>query len=265
MSPDSSLDGRCAREPAMPALRRVLAWLGRIGRQGALGLCDRCPACGGLLLPGGARGAVCPACALALAPRRGGYCPRCGEMTDDPDGPVLLCPTCRHAGRPWDGLAFHARYDGLLRDMILDFKFRGRLGRGRLLGNMLVEACRRLDFPAAGRPDMLLPVPLHPRRLAWRGFNQSLELARVVGRAMDVAVRADGLARIRYTTPQSQLPGPRRLENIQGAFRADPAVVGGRAVVLVDDVMTTGATVETAAKALRQAGAVRVDVLVVAR
>lgn len=246
-------------------LRWALTWLGEKGRRAALGLCNRCPGCGALLPPGAAGDAVCPACAAALAPRRGGYCPRCGEMTDDPDGPVALCPTCRASGRAWDELAFHARYAGLVRELILDFKFRGRLGRGRLLGGLLVAACRRRAFPAAGAPDMLLPVPLHPRRLAWRGFNQSLELAKVVGRALAVPVRADGLCRIRYTTPQSQLSGAERLGNLQGAFRADPAVVGGRAVVLVDDVMTTGATVATAATALRRAGAARVDVLVIAR
>jgi len=127
-------------------LRRALTWLGGKGRQAALGLCNRCPGCGALLPPGAAGDAVCPACAAALAPRRGGYCPRCGEMTDDPDGPVALCPTCRASGRAWDELAFHARYAGLVRELILDFKFRGRLGRGRLLGGLLVAACRRLGL-----------------------------------------------------------------------------------------------------------------------
>jgi ComF family protein len=161
-------------------------------------------------------------------------------------------------------VAFHGRYEGVLRQLVLDFKFHGQLGQGRLLGGFLAEAWRR-GPEAAGEAPLLVPVPLHPRRLVWRGFNQSLELAKVAGRLLGLPVRADGMARIRHTTPQSQLPGPRRLSNIQGAFRAESAVVAGRAVVLVDDVMTTGATVETAARALRQAGAARVDVLVVAR
>jgi len=243
----------------------MLAWLAEVGRRAARGLCARCPACGALLEPRVQADTVCPVCAAALAPRGGGYCPLCGEMTDDPDGPIALCTACRTKGRPWDGLAFHGRYEGVLRELVLQFKFSSRLGQGRLLGQLLVATCRRLAFPDGGAPDMLLPVPLHPRRLAWRGFNQSLELARIVGRTLQFPVRTDGIFRIRYTTPQSRLPGPRRLENIQGAFRADPAVVGGRTVVLVDDVMTTGATMETAALALRQAGACQVDVLVVAR
>ena len=114
-------------------------------------------------------------------------------------------------------------------------------------------------------PGGIVPVPLHPRRLAWRGFNQSLELARLLAADLGRPVLPGALRRIRDTTPQSQLPGARRRANIAGAFLADPAQVAGRSVLLVDDVMTTGATIDTAADALCAAGAARVDVLVVAR
>lgn len=231
--------------------------------------CGRCPACGDLL-PAGTTG-VCPTCAVALAPRLGGYCPRCGEVVAAPDREPVLCSTCLERHRPWDGLAFHGRYEGLLRELVLEFKFRGRLAQGRLLAGLCLAAYRRalaagrIGDEASAGSSLVVPVPLHPRRLAWRGFNQSLELAKVVGRALALPVCPNGMARIRHTTPQSSLPGPRRLENIQGAFRADPDVVAERSILLVDDVMTTGATVETACRALRQAGARRVDVLVAAR
>jgi ComF family protein len=228
------------------------------------GLWERCLVCGALLDASRSFGEICPACARALAPRLGGYCPACGDLSADPEAPPMLCPRCRTEGGLLDGVAFHGRYEGALRELVLDFKFHGRLGQARLLGNMLAEAWRRAGL-ASDQQTLLVPVPLHPRRLAWRGFNQSLELARVAGRRLELPVSVRAMARIRHTTPQSQLPGARRLENIQGAFRASPEVVGGRAVVLVDDVMTTGATVETAARALRQAGAARVAVLVVAR
>ena len=183
-------------------------------------------------------------------------------MAEDPGALPLLCPDCRRSGRPWDGFAFHGRYDGVLRDLILGFKFRGDLGRGRLLAGLLTEAWERAALPV---PDCLVPVALHPRRLSWRGFNQSLELARLPASRLDRPLLPRALRRIRDTRPQSSLPGPERRGNIQGAFVADPDRIGGQSVLLVDDVMTTGATIEAAAMALRQAGATRVDVLVAAR
>ncbi len=235
-----------------------------------LALCDRCQACSGLLPPG-ACGPVCPDCAELLRPRLGGYCPHCGELAADPDAPPFLCNACRLSGRPWEGFAFHGPYDGLLRDLILGFKFHGRLGQGRVLAGLARDAYRRAAartgagaMDPAG-PGGIVPVPLHPKRLAWRGFNQSLELARLLAADLHRPVLPGALRRIRDTTPQSQLPGARRRANIAGAFLADPAQVAERSVLLIDDVMTTGATIDTAADALCAAGAARVDVLVIAR
>jgi ComF family protein len=243
---------------------------GRLGRM-LLALCDRCQACGGLLPAVALPHPVCAACAVSLAPRQGGYCPKCGNFALDPAAPPMLCLHCRLQGRLWDGFAFHGRYEGLLREMVLDFKFRGRLSQGRLLAGFLADAYHRAAvrtgdgaMPSEG-PDLIVPVPLHPRRLAWRGFNQSLELARILAKNLHRPVSPQALTRIRDTTPQSQLPGTKRLENIQGAFVGNAAILAGRRVLLIDDVMTTGATIETAVKALRRAGAAHVDVAVVAR
>ncbi len=127
-------------------------------------------------------GEVCPDCAEAMQPRTGGYCTKCGEMfgcnTDTP----TICAACRLAPPQWDTLHFHGRYDGVLRDMILSYKFNNGLGRTRLLSNMAVAALQRSDFRT---PDLIVPVPLHTKRLQWRGFNQSTELARALGRALD--------------------------------------------------------------------------------
>ncbi|EKO39166.1 MAG: putative amidophosphoribosyltransferase [Solidesulfovibrio magneticus str. Maddingley MBC34] len=243
-------------------------WLGRLGRR-LLAACDRCQACQGLL-PADASLPLCPACRDRLAPRLGGFCPRCGAMGENAEATPGLCLDCRRDGRPWDGFAFHGRYEGLLRELVLGFKFHGRLGQGRLLAGFLAAAWRRAaarDGPGCpdGAPDLLVPTPLYPRRLAWRGFNQSLELARLLGREIGTPLAPLALARLRDTVPQSSLPGRERRSNLTGAFAADPAQVAGRRVLLVDDVMTTGATVETAAQALRRAGAARVDVAVAAR
>lgn len=238
---------------------------------GLLSLCDRCQACSGLLPAARGGHPVCPACAARLAPRLGGYCPCCGQLGPDPQAAPVVCLDCRRQGRSWDGLAFHGPYEDLLRELVLGFKFHGRLGQGRLLAGLAAETYGRAAartgegaLDPAG-PDLLVPVPLHPRRLAWRGFNQSLELSRLLAARLSRPVQPAALVRIRDTTPQSRLPGAERRANIAGAFAADPACVAGRSVLLVDDVMTTGATVDVAARALRLAGAVRVDVVVVAR
>ncbi|KUG28986.1 competence protein f [hydrocarbon metagenome] len=239
----------------------------------------RCRVCG-VPIPAGAAAAaagwpprgVCAACAERLAPRQGGFCPRCGAMEADPAEPPELCAACLILPRPFAALAFHAPYGDLLRDMILAFKFGERPQYGAVLRGLLLSAFERAaaragqkggDAPAV--PDMVVPVPLYPRRLAWRGFNQSLELARPLARKYGWPIEPGALARIRDTRPQSTLSGRMRRENIQGAFAADATLVRGRTVLLTDDVMTTGATVEAAAKALRAAGASRVDVLVLAR
>ena len=243
---------------------------GRLGRA-VLPLCDRCQACRGLLPGTGGRLPVCPACAVDLAPRLRGFCPRCGAFGTNAEAVPGLCLDCLRLGRVWDGFAFHGRYEGRLRELVLGFKFNSRLGQGRLLAGFLVEAWLRAAARSGdgamdrGVPDVLVPIPLHPRRLVWRGFNQSLELARFAGRELGCAVCPGALARIRNTTPQSRLPGRERLTNLAGAFVGDPALVSGRHVLLIDDVMTTGATVETAVRSLRRAGAARVDVAVVAR
>jgi len=271
-APDALLMPGAPDVPAFPAARPGPAdWLSRLTRLGRclLAACDRCQACQGLL-PAHTALPLCPSCRDRLAPRLGGFCPRCGAMGENAEATPGLCLDCRRDGRPWDGFAFHGRYEGLLRELVLGFKFHGHLGQGRLLAGFLAAAWRRaaaLPGPGSpdGTPDLLVPTPLHPRRLAWRGFNQSLELARLLGREIGAPLAPQALARLRDTVPQSSLPGRERRTNLTDAFAADPAQVAGRRVLLIDDVMTTGATVETAALALRRAGAVRVDVAVAAR
>jgi ComF family protein len=141
------------------------------------------------------------------------------------------------------------------------FKFHGQRALARPLGDLVVEQCARgLPGPA----DALVPVPLAPGRERERGFNQSALLAERVGRALGRPVRTGWLGRARPTRPQSELAADERRRNVRGAFRAAPAV-GGRHVVVIDDVLTTGATVTECARALRAAGARIVGVLTVAR
>lgn len=191
-------------------------------------------------------------------------------MGDDPLAGPRVCAACLSVPPPQASLVFHAPYGGLLRDMIKAFKFGERPEHGAVLRGLFAAAFDRAmaadrEGIASAGVELVAPVPLHPARLAWRGFNQSLELARPLARKYGWPIVPAALVRVRRTKPQSTLSGRERRENIRGAFAADAALVRGRRVLLTDDVMTTGATVEACARALIEAGAARVDVAVLAR
>jgi ComF family protein len=151
-----------------------------------------------------------------------------------------------------------------MREALHAYKFRGRRGLAAPLGELLVETMEgRLP---AGVPGLLLPVPLHPRRERERGFNQASLLAWRVARAWQVPVRDDVLVRAVPTPSQTELDAPARLANVRGAFRLRrPEVIAGGHVLLVDDILTTGATLSECARCLREGGAATVGALTVAR
>ena len=234
---------------------RLLAdhWLPR-----TCALCDRAlaPHEHGLCAPclhalPGIRCARCPGCGLA----------ECGGAQADPAGHA---GRCRHGlAEPfaWDRTVVVARYAPPLDRLILALKFRGELAAARPLGLLLADRVATLLRPL---PEVLVPVPLAPRRLAERGYNQSQAIAVADGRRLGLPVAPWLLSRVRETPAQSRLPLSRRRENLAGALRGHPAAAGRR-VALVDDVMTTGATAHAAALALKQAGARSVVNLAVAR
>jgi ComF family protein len=152
----------------------------------------------------------------------------------------------------------------VVREALHAFKFRGRWTLAAPLGDLLGEVVTgRLP---AGVPDLLLPVPLHPRRERERGFNQASLLARRVGRSLGCPVREDVLARVVATHSQTELDAAARRANVRNAFEVRrPAYIVGRHVILVDDVLTTGATLSECARRLRDAGATAVGALTVAR
>ncbi|WP_425481296.1 ComF family protein [Luteimonas gilva] len=139
-------------------------------------------------------------------------------------------------------------------------KFHADLACGRLLSQLMIQA-----FAALPRPDALVPLPLHRGRLRSRGYDQALELARPLAHAFALPLLDDALIRKRGTPPQSRLDAAARRRNLRGAFAVDPGVVLPPHVAVIDDVVTTGATLHAAAQALRRAGAQRVDAWVCAR
>ena len=144
--------------------------------------------------------------------------------------------------------------------LVQRFKFAGDLAVGRWLALQLAMRARRQP-----RPDLLVPVPLTRTRLRTRGFNQSVEIARAVSRALRIPAAMRLLERTRDAPPQAGLTRRARRANLRGAFRCRGGALAGRRVALIDDVVTTGATADAAARALRRAGAVRVDIWAVAR
>ncbi len=168
-----------------------------------------------------------------------------------------LCGACRQRSSPLNtvraAFIYAAPVDGLLRR----FKFHQDLAAGRLLATLM--QARLAD---GERPAVLVPVPLHASRLRQRGYDQALELARPLSRALEVPLW-QGLQRIRATAPQSELDARARRRNLRSAFAVLAPVPPQ--VLLVDDVMTTGATLHAAATALRRAGVARVDAWVCAR
>jgi ComF family protein len=156
------------------------------------------------------------------------------------------------------------RFDDVARDLVHAFKYGDRMDLAPSLGRWMAVAGGELLAEA----DMLVPVPLHWRRLWARRFNQSMALAQAVSRHSGVAVAGGLLKRVKSTAQQVGLSRPERARNVQGAFRVpdgERAQVAGRRFVLIDDVLTSGATVDACARALLRAKAAHVDVLVFAR
>ncbi|GFK95916.1 Orotate phosphoribosyltransferase [Fundidesulfovibrio magnetotacticus] len=224
----------------------------------------RCQVCGAVT--GGPW--LCGECAGELRPRLGGFCTGCAALTEMDAQTPGLCGKCRTRPRPWSTAGFYGAYRGVLRDLVLGLKFGGRLAGLHLAGELLLHAHALHAARPGGldpAPEVVAAVPVHRWRLARRGYNQSLELARRVAAGLGAPMDPEALRKTRATRPQSKLKARERLENLGGAFEARPESVRGRRVLLVDDVMTTGATLEACCRALAAAGAARADVLVLAR
>lgn len=210
----------------------------------------RCPCCAAVVRDD----VFCTGCARQLAGPAGPRCPLCA--VEDTDGEV--CAACLEHAPAFSSTVAAGRYAHPLDRLIMRFKYGRDLSLAAPLSNLLADA---LD--ACAPPDLLLPVPLTPGRLRARGFNQALELCRPLARRLGLPLRADVLRRERDAAAQATLPLEARARNVRGAFRA--ADVGDLDVAVVDDVMTSGATLREIATCLRAADARRVRCWVLAR
>jgi ComF family protein len=215
---------------------------------------QHCPVCGDVCATPGPD--LCPACRAAL-PWNRSACLRCGLPLPIP---AAACGHCQRRPPPLTVAHAAFRYEAPLDRLLPRLKFHNDLAAARLLGGLMAEA-----LGSAERPDALIPLPLHRKRLRSRGFDQTLELAKPLAHALCVPLRDDVLVRVRETAPQSRLDAPARRRNLRRAFAVREGVALPAHVALIDDVMTTGATLHAAADALLSAGVTRVDAWVCAR
>jgi ComF family protein len=252
--------------PRVPRLGRIIAPVraavgAALGFALDFGLPPLCPACRGLV---GNDGGLCAACWSKLSFIAPPFCERLGTPFGYDPGPGVLS-TEAVANPPAFARARAAvRYDDVASALVHALKYGDRLDLAPTMGRWMARAGRELIEGA----DALVPVPLHWRRLWARRFNQAATLAAVISETSGVPVLDDALKRLRATPQQVGLNRTARATNVQGAFAVpdarEPAVAGKR-LVLIDDVLTSGATVDTCTRALLRAGAAGVDVLVFAR
>lgn len=253
-------------DPVMAAsvrpFRRHLARLSTAGVR--LVFPPRCAACDGEL-PGYADDfPLCTPCRQTLGPEVWYGCPRCGSAMPDDEYVPIPCGLCRGTRLHFDAVYTLGSYADQLRDVVLRMKRRSGDSLSAAMGRLFAQ--RRGQLLTQYEADLAVPVPMHWSRRLWRGTNSPEVLAAGLGEFLGIPARRHAVARRRNTLPQVDLSPHQRFQNVRGAFAVRRATgLKGRRVLLLDDVLTTGATCSEVAKALKQAGASTVAVAVLAR
>lgn len=224
--------------------------------------CVLCGACGPALL--------CPGCREQFFAAASVRCPICANPLPPASSATALavvpCGRCQAERPAFDATVAAADYALPVDRLVLQLKFARQLALARLFASLLADAVQRAEAGRLPRPALLCPVPLGLQRLSERGFNQALEIARPLGKSLGIAVHAGLAVRVRDTLAQSSTPHGARHANIAQAFAIpDRALVDGRHIGLVDDVMSSGQTLQELAATLKRHGAARVTNYVFAR
>jgi ComF family protein len=240
--------------------RRLSSW-GKLGE--LLVFPSPCQVCG-VLLEGPGEKVVCRTCLERLNPAGSPFCLCCGRFFDGAGEPHV-CAGCLRDRPPFSRHRSAARYDGLVKDIILLYKYRGYEVLSRALANFVVKSLDREEDLWSG-VEAVVPVPLHPAKEKSRGFNQARLLAKKLAAEKRLPLLAGNLKKVRPTAAQTSLEARARESNLRGAFRvARSAGVAGKIILLVDDVYTTGSTIRECSTTLKKAGAREVRALTVAR
>jgi ComF family protein len=198
---------------------------------------------------------LCDGCRDDLPHHTVPQCPQCAIPT--PAG--QLCGACLKRPPAYERCVAAFSYSFPVDQLIPALKYHSRLAIAQVLGQHLAEA-----VATCPRPDLLIPMPLHPARIQQRGFNHATEIGRVVARALNVPLDFESCKRVRDTPPQVALAYDQRRRNVRGAFVCE-GDVNGKRIALIDDVITTGTSLDELAKTLKKAGAAEVETWVVAR
>jgi ComF family protein len=210
------------------------------------------------------RGVVCASCLGTVRWIEPPFCQQCASPFSGKVADTFVCGYCQDLRFSFERAVCACRAEGIVRDSIHRFKYKREMYFGPHLADWLLHAARQ--WIEWGEVDAIVPVPLHPRKKREREFNQAEYLADALSRAFGVGVLTGQLRRVKDTVTQTALDAEERAANLRGAFAVRRAgMFAGHRLVLVDDVFTTGATMDSCAKVLRVAGAQRVIALAVAR
>ena len=203
-------------------------------------------------------GFLCPECLGKLPRLLPPLCPNCGRS----QASGIVCPDCRQRQTEIDGIRSPFRFDEVIRKAIHQLKYRNLKAISPCLAELLADYIRSNSLPG----EALVCVPLHPRRLRERGYNQSSLLAKELGKSIDLPVIEDCLIRVKQAQPQVRaVDVDERRRNVADAFVCRDEKVGGKQIILIDDVCTSGATLESCAAALKNKHATSVWGLTLAR
>ncbi|MDR3477182.1 MAG: ComF family protein [Gammaproteobacteria bacterium] len=201
---------------------------------------------------------LCEPCFLSL-PILHESCIQCAKNLPHTSLTDLVCGKCQHSPPPFDRTYALFTYQSPITKLIMELKFHERLVNAKVLGDLLAKTIQHQWYTHQTLPEIILPIPLHNKRLKKRGFNQALEIARPIGKRLHIPIDTQGCLRTKHTEAQAQLALKKRTHNIKNAFyiRGDYT---NRHVAILDDVTTTGHTISEFSKALKKAGARRIDV-----
>ncbi len=188
---------------------------------------------------------ICPDCYATIKRIPANVCPYCNAYVSTSGH----CPSCKNQKPPYAQFRAFAYYGGVIREAVHQLKYQNDVGVARVLASYLLKVIHAETW----KIDLVVPVPLSRSKQEQRGYNQAERLAQPVAQALGKPISTEGLLRIRENASQVDLDVKSRRENVRGVFEADPTIVKGKRILLIDDVFTTGATLESASKALRDA------------